>query len=65
MPREAAYTIETFSRMGLKGRRHYFRIRATNGKIVAQSEGYRNSADRNMTAGHLRASLIEAEFVEC
>lgn len=64
MPREAAYTIETFSRRTLLGRRHFFRIRATNGQVVAQSEGYANKIDRDMVAGHLRGGLIEAEIVD-
>lgn len=62
---EASYRIETFSRRTLRGKRHYFRIRARNQQIVAQSEGYANAGDRDMTAGHLRGSLIEAEIVPC
>ena len=61
---EASYVIEVYPRFTLRGRRWFFRIRAANRQIVAQSEGYRNKADCRMTAARLRNSLIEAEIVE-
>ena len=46
--------IEFFSSLTWKGRRHYFRVRAANGQIIAQSEGYRNAKDRDRTGSNLR-----------
>lgn len=57
--------IEQFSRFGVRGRRHYFRIRAVNGKVLAQSEGYHNAADRDLTVVGLKAGLFDAEIVQC
>jgi hypothetical protein len=54
--------IEIFSRFGMRGRRWYFRIRAVNGKTLAQSEGYHNKADAISTAIGLRAGLLDAEI---
>ena len=34
------YKFEIFSRIGIRGRRWYFRFVAANGQIMAQSEGY-------------------------
>lgn len=53
--------IELFSRRSLLGRKSwYFRVRATNGEIVAQSEGYRNRSDARTTAQRLREGVSEA-----
>ena len=46
--------IEFFSRLTWKGRQHYFRVRAGNGQIIAQSEGYRNAKDRDRTGAGMR-----------
>jgi uncharacterized protein YegP (UPF0339 family) len=59
--------IEVFPRRTKHGRRYFFRIRATNGQIVAQScagDGHSNREDCIMSAGHLRANLIEASIVD-
>lgn len=66
MPREAAYTIEFFSRKrrGKPDRIYYFHIRATNGELVTPSQGYSRKVDRDQTAGHLRANLIEARMID-
>lgn len=37
--------FQLFRRRGLRGRRWYFRLRAANGEIVVQSEGYAHRAD--------------------
>lgn len=42
----------------------YFHIIATNGEIVASSEGYRNKTDCLKTAKFLRFKLIFAKIVE-
>lgn len=34
------YQFEIFSRIGIRGRRWYFRFVSANGQIMAQSEGY-------------------------
>lgn len=62
----APYTIEFFSRKRRKSHElvHYFRIRAANGEIVTQSQGYSRAIDRDDSARRLRAGLIEAEIVE-
>jgi hypothetical protein len=52
--------IEVFSRLTLSGRRWFFRIKAANGKIVAQSESYHNRSDAIETATMLRAKLFDA-----
>jgi hypothetical protein len=44
--------VEPFTRRDRLGRiRHYFRLVAANGEIVAQSEGYSRRIDRDRTAG--------------
>jgi len=35
------YKFEIYSRMTLRGRRHYFRMVAPNGEIILQSQSYR------------------------
>jgi uncharacterized protein YegP (UPF0339 family) len=55
--------IEIFSR-GLIVKRFYFRIRATNTQVVAQSQGYSRKIDCIQSAAHLRANLIEAPFFD-
>ena len=52
--------IEIFSRRTLRGKRWYFRIKATNGEIIAQSEGYHNKVDAISTAQTMRARLFDA-----
>lgn len=54
--------IEIFQRLSLKGKRWHFRVRADNGKIVAQSEAYHNRSDAVSTAMMLRAKLFDAEL---
>jgi uncharacterized protein YegP (UPF0339 family) len=57
--------IELFSRKRLVGRpRWFFRIRAGNGEIVAQSEGYSRRIDARGTADALKAGLANAEIVD-
>jgi uncharacterized protein YegP (UPF0339 family) len=51
--------IEIFSR-GVIRKRFYFRIRATNTQIVAQSQGYSRKIDCIQSVAHLRGTLIEA-----
>lgn len=41
--------IETFTRMTLFGRRYFFRIKASNGETVAQSEAYNTKQARDHT----------------
>lgn len=56
--------IELFHRLGLRGWRFYFRIRARNGRIVAQSEGYRNRGDAIQTINLLKGALPHAAIEE-
>jgi len=56
--------FEVFSRLTLRGRRHYFRMRASNGKIVAQSEGYANEADAVQTIRSIKISARDAIIIK-
>lgn len=39
------FTFNVFSRITLRGRRWFFNLKAGNGEIIAQSEGYVNKSD--------------------
>lgn len=55
--------IEIFSRRNLIGKkRWFFRARAMNGNIIAQSEGYSRRVDAISTAHSLKAGLANAEI---
>lgn len=57
--------IELFSRRNMLGvKRWYFRIRAANGKIVAQSEAYTRRTDAQATAQSIRQNLGTADVIE-
>lgn len=56
--------VEIFHRLTLLGWRFYFRIRARNGRILAQSEGYHNRADALQTINSLKAELPYARIEE-
>jgi uncharacterized protein YegP (UPF0339 family) len=57
--------IEIFSRRSLIGLpRWYFRVRAGNGKIIAQSEGYSRHIDARSTAYSLKSGIPNAEIVD-
>lgn len=49
--------IEIFSRLTLRGRRHFFRVVAKNGKTVAQSQGYSRRIDCQGTAQSMCVQL--------
>ena len=54
--------IEMFSRLSLRGKRWYFRVRADNGEVIAQSEGYHNRGDARSTAQRMRDELAKASI---
>jgi uncharacterized protein YegP (UPF0339 family) len=55
--------IEVFKRKSLLGKpKWYFRIRASNGEPIAQSEGYSRRLDAVSTAQSLKNSLSLAEI---
>ncbi len=57
--------IEMFSRRNLIGRKKwYFRIRAGNGEVVAQSEAYSRRIDAMGTVQAIRQDVGTAEVVE-
>jgi uncharacterized protein YegP (UPF0339 family) len=57
--------IEIFSSRSLLGKkRWFFRIRAGNGEIVAQSEGYSRRFDALGTAHSLKTGLLNAEICD-
>lgn len=56
--------IEIFSRMTLRGRRWFWRVRAKNGEPIAQSEGYFNRVDAVHTVKSLQAELPYARIAE-
>jgi uncharacterized protein YegP (UPF0339 family) len=41
-------------------REYYFRLVARNGEVIAQSEGYRNAADRDATVRAIRVGARDA-----
>lgn len=49
--------IEIFSRLTLRGRKHFFRVVASNGKTVAQSQSYTRRIDCKETAESMCAQL--------
>ncbi len=55
--------IEIFRGLTLFGRRWYFRVRASNGEPIAQSEAYHNNGDCIETARLLRSAAFDAEIV--
>ena len=55
--------IELFERRTLRGKRWYFRVKAANHKVIAQSEAYHNRNDALATATLLRRELFNAELI--
>lgn len=53
-------TFETFDRRGIRGRRFYWRLRAANGEIVAQSEGYTSAVARDAGVKFVRKNARTA-----
>ncbi len=53
--------FKLFRRLTLLGPRWYWRLVATNGKIVAASEGYRNEADARSTIQSIRKNATYAK----
>ena len=49
--------IELYSRVTLLGRKWFFRIRASNGEIIAQSESYSRKVDAIATAQAIRQNV--------
>ena len=57
--------FELFHRRNMLGkRRWYFRIRAENGQIVAQSEAYSRKIDAMSTVQSVRQNVGAAEIIE-
>ncbi len=57
--------IELFSRRNMLGaKRWYFRLRADNGQIVAQSEAYSRRIDAQATAQSIRQNIGAADIIE-
>ncbi len=54
------YRFEFFSRVGLRGKRWYFRLRAPNGKIMMQSEGYKNRGDAEHAVYVIKREALNA-----
>lgn len=52
-----------FRRLTMLGPRWYWHLRATNGQIVCQSEGYRNEADARSTISSIRKNAAYAKVV--
>ena len=51
---ERPLRVEVYSRVGLLGRRYYWRVRHTsNGEIMAQHRGYLKAQDRDHAVGVL------------
>lgn len=56
--------VEIFSRLTIFGRRHFFRVRAGNGKTLLQSEGYSRRIDAIGTIHSLKNGLANAEIID-
>lgn len=57
--------VEVFPCRNLLGmKRWYFRIRAENGQIVAQSEAYSRKTDAMSTVQSIRQNVGTAEIIE-
>lgn len=54
--------FEVFQRRTLRGLRWFFRLRADNGQVVAQSEGYHNYQDMIDTIYSMRNKARTAEI---
>lgn len=52
-----------FSRLGLRGRRWYWRFVAANGEIMAQSEGYTRKGNAEKAVQRLKRSAAGARTV--
>ena len=52
--------FKLFRKITFFGPRWYFRLVATNGKIIAASEGYRNEADARSTIASIRKNAAYA-----
>lgn len=57
-------TFEIFTRRGIRGKRWYWRLRARNGEIIAQSEAYRNEGDAYATVALVRTEAPYAAMKE-
>lgn len=53
--------FECFRKLGLRGRRWYFRLVAGNGEPIGQSEGYANKGDMERT---IRLIMSESPVAE-
>lgn len=60
--KETHMNIEVF-RSGIIRKQWYFRFRARNGQIVAQSEGYRNKQDCINTANSIKLRAADADVI--
>ena len=62
----ARMKFEYFRRLTLRGRRWFFRLRATNGQIVAQGDpsGYHNRIDCVKSIQSIMARAGDAEVIE-
>jgi uncharacterized protein YegP (UPF0339 family) len=56
--------FEIFPRITLRGRRWFFRARARNGKILLQSEGYKNRHEAYTTVAIIRTEAMTAPSIE-
>jgi len=58
------YTVEFYStKKPLFRRQYHWRIRHSNGNIIARSsEGYNNRLDRDMTLKHILAAIRVEDF---
>lgn len=57
--------IETFSSRNLVGlKRWYFRVRAMNGHVLVQSEGYSRRVDMLGTIHSLKSGMSRAEIID-
>ena len=56
--------IEVYSRVGMFGRRWYFRLKAGNGEVIAQSEAYNRKESAMGTAQLIAQHAKPIEVIE-
>lgn len=56
--------IEIYSRVGMFGRRWYFRLKAGNGEVIAQSEAYNRKESAMSTAQLIAQNTQLIEVIE-
>lgn len=57
------YKFEIYSRIGIRGRRWYFRYRAPNGEIMLQSESYTRKENAQKAVQSIKRTASSSQTV--